>query len=121
MCGHSEQEGLTASPCAHRASMPVMTVGMAYLIEGHRPTPSTIMSLMMLSCGVGVCLWQGQASGTLSAVALCILSTLANAACLSFSGKLLTEKIDVMRLTFYISPITGVFTLPALLYIEVRT
>jgi len=44
----------------------------------------------------------------------------ANAACLSTSGKLLTEKVDVMRLTFYIAPITAVFILPILLHLEVR-
>jgi len=44
----------------------------------------------------------------------------ANAACLSTSGKLLTEKVDVMRLTFYIAPITAVFILPMLLHLEVR-
>ena len=44
----------------------------------------------------------------------------ANAACLSTSGKLLTEKIDVMRLTFYIAPITAFFILPLLLHVEVR-
>ena len=44
----------------------------------------------------------------------------ANAACLSTSGKLLTEKIDVMRLTFYIAPITASFILPLLLHVEVR-
>jgi hypothetical protein len=43
----------------------------------------------------------------------------ANAACLSTSGKLLTEKVDVMRLTFYIAPITAVFILPMLLHLEV--
>lgn len=44
----------------------------------------------------------------------------ANAACLSTSGKLLTEKIDVMRLTFYIAPITAFCILPLLLHVEVR-
>ena len=43
----------------------------------------------------------------------------ANAACLSTSGKLLTEKVDVMRLTFYIAPITAFFILPMLLHLEV--
>lgn len=61
-----------------------------------------------------------QASGTMSAINLCILSTLANAACLSTSGKLLTEKVDVLRLTFYISPICAAFILPFTLYFEVR-
>ena len=49
-----------------------------------------------------------------------LLGAQANAACLSTSGKLLTEKIDVMRLTFYIAPITAVFILPLLLHVEVR-
>lgn len=62
-----------------------------------------------------------QARGTMSAINLCVLSTLANAACLSTSGKLLTEKVDVLRLTFYISPICAAFILPFTLYFEVRS
>ncbi|KAK9830940.1 hypothetical protein WJX81_008324 [Elliptochloris bilobata] len=103
-----------------RASMPVMTVAMAYFIESQVPTSSVVASLVVLSTGVGICVWQGQATGTMFSIVLCTLSTLANAACLSTSGKLLTEKIDVMRLTFYIAPITAFFILPLLLHVEAR-
>eukprot|EP00884_Botryococcus_braunii_P009675 jgi/Botrbrau1/18709/Bobra.0386s0035.1 len=102
-----------------RASMPVMTVAMAFFIEGQQPTLSVVASLAVLSFGVAVCVWDNQANGTLTAINLCILSTLANAACLSTSGKLLTEKVDVLRLTFYISPICAAFILPFTLYFEV--
>ena len=55
--------------------MPVMTVAMAYFIEKQKPTKSVVASLMVLSTGVGVCVWQGQASGTLFSIILCTLST----------------------------------------------
>ena len=56
--------------------MPVMTVAMAYFIEGQVPTSSVVASLVVLSSGVAICVWQGQASGTLFSILLCTLSTL---------------------------------------------
>lgn len=43
-----------------RASMPVMTVAMAFFIEGQQPTVSTVISLAVLSLGVAVCVWDNQ-------------------------------------------------------------
>lgn len=56
--------------------MPVMTVAMAYFIEKQVPTSSVFASLVVLSAGVAICVWQGQATGTLLAIILCTLSTL---------------------------------------------
>lgn len=72
-------------PADCRASMPVMTVAMAYFIEKQKPTKSVVASLMVLSTGVGICVWQGQASGTLFSIILCTLSTLVRH-CLVFSS-----------------------------------
>ena len=76
---HSKQGRAQADPrCAGacRASMPVMTVAMAYFIESQVPTSSVVASLVVLSTGVAICVWQGQASGTLVSIILCTLSTL---------------------------------------------
>lgn len=61
--------------------MPVMTVAMAYFIEKQVPTSSVVASLVVLSTGVGICVWQGQATGTLLSIILCVLSTLVRRAC----------------------------------------
>ena len=61
--------------------MPVMTVAMAYFIEKQVPTSSVVASLVVLSTGVGICVWQGQATGTMLSIILCTLSTLVRRAC----------------------------------------
>lgn len=40
--------------------MPVMTVAMAFFIEGQQPTFSVVASLAVLSLGVAVCVWDNQ-------------------------------------------------------------
>lgn len=47
--------------------MPVMTVAMAFFIEGHQPTVSTVTSLAVLSLGVAVCVWDNQVMPPISA------------------------------------------------------
>ena len=47
--------------------------------------------------------------------------TVSNAAMMSMSGKVLSEKLDVLRLTFYTSPISCMFLLPFYYLREVHT
>ena len=55
--------------------------------------------------------------------ALCTLGagTFSNAAMMSMSGRVLSEKLDVLRLTFYTSPISCLCLLPFYYFREVHT
>lgn len=45
-------------------------------------------------------------------MALCPAGTISNGIMMSCSGKLLAEKVDVLRLTFYTSPVSCIMLLP---------
>ncbi|PSC71928.1 Drug Metabolite transporter superfamily [Micractinium conductrix] len=47
-----------------------------------------------------------------------LLTSFANAAMMTFSGKLLSEKLDVVRLTFYTAPVSLAYLLPLTLVYE---
>lgn len=46
--------------------------------------------------------------------------TVSNAAMMTMSGKILSERLDVLRLTFYTAPVSCLCLLPFFKYKEVR-
>ena len=102
-----------------RSSIPVFTCLMAVFIEAKRPSTGEAGSLCLLTAGVMLSVWEGQVAGTSSAILLCIIGTLSNAAMMSMTGRLLSEKIDVLRLTFYTAPVSCLLLLPVFLTREV--
>jgi drug/metabolite transporter (DMT)-like permease len=61
---------------------------------------------------------KGTVAGKPHAIIFCIVGTICNAAMMTFSGKLLSEKLDVVRLTFYTAPISLVCLAPFMIYME---
>lgn len=102
-----------------RASIPVFTCILAVIIENKVPTRGEAVSLAVLTLGVMVAVWEGTVTGSPRAIMLCLGGTLSNAAMMSTSGKVLSEKVDVLRLTFYTAPISLLALLPALYLREV--
>ncbi len=114
------KSSLTVWPGAHRASIPVFTAVLAVVIEHQIPSPGEALGLVALTAGVMIAVYEGSGAAGPFAVFLCVLGTVCNAAMMSFSGKLLSEKIDVLRLAFYTAPVSLMFLLPFLWYREVR-
>jgi hypothetical protein len=97
-----------------RASIPVFTCIFGVVIEDKVPTTGEAVSLGILTLGVIVVVWEGNVTGSTRAIMLCLGGTLSSAAMMSTSGKVLSEKVDVLRLTFYTAPISFLVLLPAL-------
>eukprot|EP00884_Botryococcus_braunii_P008773 jgi/Botrbrau1/17898/Bobra.0432s0003.1 len=95
-----------------RSSIPVAAALLALALGGSLPSGFELLSLSILATGVGLGCWDGSVQSSPRGVALCVAGTLAAAAMLNFSGRVLSEKVDVLRLTFYTSPLSIVLLLP---------
>jgi drug/metabolite transporter (DMT)-like permease len=96
-----------------RASIPVFTCVLAIVVEGKKPTSAEAGALLVLTGGVMIAVWEGTVAGSPRAVLLCVAGTVSNAAMMTTSGKVLSEKVDALRLTFYTAPVSLAALLPA--------
>ena len=77
--------------------------------------------MLLLTAGVMLAVWEGTATGTWEAILLCLTGTVCNAAMMSTTGKLLSERIDVLRLTFYTAPVSSACLAPLFFVREVSS
>ncbi|KAK9801412.1 hypothetical protein WJX73_008430 [Symbiochloris irregularis] len=103
-----------------RASIPVFTCLLAVGIEKKVPSKGEAGSLFLLTAGVMLAVWEGKVAGTTQAIVLCVAGTICNAAMMSTTGKLLSDRIDVLRLTFYTAPVSCACLFPLFLYYELN-
>ncbi|PRW60834.1 Drug Metabolite transporter superfamily [Chlorella sorokiniana] len=89
-----------------RSAIPVVTCVLAIAVEGRYPSRPELTALLMLTFGVMLAVWQGTVTGKPYAIAFCLVGTVCNGAMMTFSGKVLSEKLDVVRLTFYTAPVS---------------
>jgi drug/metabolite transporter (DMT)-like permease len=101
-----------------RSSIPVVTCGLAVLVESRMPTQQELIALIVLTVGVMIAVWQGTIAGKPYAIFFCIMGTICNGAMMTFSGKVLSEKLDVVRLTFYTAPVSLACLAPFLAWRE---
>eukprot|EP00192_Tetraselmis_astigmatica_P025118 CAMPEP_0117698506 /NCGR_PEP_ID=MMETSP0804-20121206/29794_1 /TAXON_ID=1074897 /ORGANISM="Tetraselmis astigmatica, Strain CCMP880" /LENGTH=326 /DNA_ID=CAMNT_0005512819 /DNA_START=352 /DNA_END=1329 /DNA_ORIENTATION=- len=102
-----------------RSSLPVVVAVFAIFIERKVPTRMEMASLLLLTVGVMVAAYQGSKQGdSVRGVLICVASAVSNAVMISTSGKVLSEKLDVLRLTFYTAPVTISALLPCYLAME---
>ena len=111
---------LTDLRAACRASIPVFTAILAVAVEHQVPSPGEAAGLVALTAGVMIAVYEGSGAAGPFAVFLCVLGTICNAAMMTFSGKLLSERIDVLRLAFYTAPVSLAVLAPFLWMREVR-
>lgn len=104
-----------------RSSIPVVTCVLAILVESRYPSRQEASALVILSVGVMIAVWQGTVTGSPNAIAFSIAGTLCNGAMMTFSGKVLSEKLDVVRLTFYTAPISLICLAPFYLVMEAES
>lgn len=101
-----------------RSSIPVVTCIMAIFVEGTWPSHKEFLSLVVLTGGVMIAVWQGAVFGNPRGIMFCLYGTVSNAAMMTFSGKVLSEKLDVVRLTFYTAPVALSCLAPFAFYLE---
>lgn len=104
-----------------RSSIPVVTCILAIVVERKIPTQQEVTSLVILTIGVMIAVWQGSVAGKPYAITFCILGTVCNGAMMTFSGKLLSEKLDVVRLTFYTAPVSLCCLAPFMVWRELAS
>ena len=100
--------------------MPICTCVLAIFIEKKIPTVEESSSLLLLSVGVMIAVWEGTATGSLFGTSICILATIFNAAMSCFTGKVMSDNINALRLTFYMGPPACCILAPLYLSLEVR-
>ncbi|CAL8462578.1 g2111 [Coccomyxa elongata] len=100
-----------------RASIPVVTAIVAVVVEHQIPGKGEAAGLLVLTGGVMLSVYEGTAVGSPYAIFCCIAGTICNGAMMSFSGRLLSEKLDVLRLAFYTAPVSLGVLLP-LFYLQ---
>ena len=98
----------------------MFTAVLAVVVEHQVPTPGEAAGLVALTGGVMLAVYEGAGAAGPFAVFLCVLGTICNAAMMTFSGKLLSERIDVLRLAFYTAPVSLLVLLPFLWMREAR-
>jgi drug/metabolite transporter (DMT)-like permease len=103
-----------------RSAIPVVTCALAVLVEGVQPSREEAGALVVLSAGVMIAMWQGAVGGSPGSILCCVAGTISNGAMMTFSSKLLSEKLDVVRLTFYTAPVSLACLLPLCLWREAR-
>ena len=96
-----------------RAGIPIVTAIGSVFIENKVPTRKEFIALAFLFAGVGIACYEGSdTKGSFFGILLCILGTISNGLMMASVGKILSEKVDVIRLTFYTAPITCLVLLP---------
>lgn len=96
-----------------RAGIPIVTAVGSIFIENKPPSRKESIALVLLFIGVGIACYEGSDTrGSVIGIILCILGTISNGLMMSSIGKILSEKVDVLRLTFYTAPITCLAILP---------
>ena len=70
---------------------------MAILVEAKYPSRQEALSLVVLSLGVMLAVWQGTITGKPYAIAFSIAATICNGAMMTFSGKLLRCGLVLVR------------------------
>lgn len=91
---------------------------LAILVESKYPTRAEAASLVVLTLGVMLAVWQGSATGEPYAIAFSIAATICNGLMMTFSSKLMSEKLDVLRLSFYVAPVSLACLAPFCLIFE---
>uniref|UniRef100_A0A7R9VU54 Sugar phosphate transporter domain-containing protein n=1 Tax=Chlamydomonas euryale TaxID=1486919 RepID=A0A7R9VU54_9CHLO len=96
-----------------RASIPVVAAAGSVFIEQKKPSSHEFFSLVVIVAGVAMACWEGQdQAASFYGIALCLIGTVSNGLMMSTIGKLMTEKLDALRLTFYTAPLACVLLLP---------
>lgn len=102
-----------------RASIPIAAAVGSVFIERKNPTQYEFSSLFVLFLGIAISVWEGSMTGiSIMGTVLCLAGTVCNGLMMSSLGYLLSEKVDVLRLTFYTAPVVMLMLLPFSWFME---
>lgn len=102
-----------------RSTIPVITCLTSVLVESRVPSRQEIGSLAMLVSGVCVAVYEGAGKNNASyGVLLCLAGTVSNGLMMSFSGRVLSDRMDALRLAFYTAPVSCLMLLPFFVRLE---
>ena len=110
---------LASCSCGCRASIPVTTCVLASCIECKVPSPEEAASLIIISFGVMMSVWEEHLAGSASSIMLCFSSTVCTAAMMCITGRVLSDKLDVLQLNLYTASICCAFLMPIFMLREV--
>lgn len=103
-----------------RSALPVLTCILSYFVEGKEPTRYEMSALAVLSVGVAAAVAGGSIGGSTHGIILACLATLFQSLMITFSSKVLSNKIETFHLVFYQSPIILVALLPLAVAMEME-
>eukprot|EP00199_Chlamydomonas_sp_CCMP681_P006797 CAMPEP_0119117696 /NCGR_PEP_ID=MMETSP1180-20130426/52983_1 /TAXON_ID=3052 ORGANISM="Chlamydomonas cf sp, Strain CCMP681" /NCGR_SAMPLE_ID=MMETSP1180 /ASSEMBLY_ACC=CAM_ASM_000741 /LENGTH=294 /DNA_ID=CAMNT_0007106981 /DNA_START=115 /DNA_END=996 /DNA_ORIENTATION=- len=104
-----------------RACIPVAAALGSTILESKPPTRKELIALLVLVSGVGIAVFEGSGTrATLVGCTLCILGTISNGFMMASVGRLMSEKLDVWRLTFYTAPVAVLLLLPFFYLLEAK-
>ena len=92
--------------------MPIMTVLLAVPVEGRVPRRRELVSILVLTAGVALCVADGSLHGGARAIAACLLATLANALMTVCSARLMRGRVSGLQLSYYIAPAAALALCP---------
>eukprot|EP00242_Pyramimonas_sp_CCMP2087_P007992 CAMPEP_0198197898 /NCGR_PEP_ID=MMETSP1445-20131203/1469_1 /TAXON_ID=36898 /ORGANISM="Pyramimonas sp., Strain CCMP2087" /LENGTH=279 /DNA_ID=CAMNT_0043867317 /DNA_START=233 /DNA_END=1069 /DNA_ORIENTATION=+ len=101
-----------------RASIPCFTAVFAVFVENRFPTKLQAIGLAPISLGVMISVFEGTNDSSSDGIALCVMASISNALMMTISGRVLTQKLDAVRLTFYTAPVSVLVLFPLALYLE---
>lgn len=103
-----------------RAMIPCFTALFAVIIEKKTPSCLQTAGLIPISLGVIIAVFQGSTtdSSSTAGITFCAIATISNAMMMTLSGKVMTNKIDSIRLTFYTAPASVLVLLPFAMHLE---
>jgi drug/metabolite transporter (DMT)-like permease len=127
-----------------RSAVPVVTALVSIGIENRKVTRKELISLVLLAAGVGISVYEATGTAnTFQGIALCFFgtstrplpqplvksmapsdpgavpaATLCHALTMASAGKMLTEKMDVVRLSFYTAPLSCFVVSPFYMQME---
>lgn len=73
------------------------TAILSLVIERKYITQMEFASLVVLTIGVMIAVWEGAMAGSVYGIILCLAGMVSNAAMMSMSSKVLSEKVDAFR------------------------
>lgn len=104
---------------ACRSSIPIWAALGAVIIEKKVPSCAEVTALLVLSSGVMLAMSQGSSYSTYYGIFICCAATVSNAVMMCTSSKLMSEQVDIVRLTFYTAPISCAVLFPLCIWKEV--
>ncbi|GAB4815501.1 hypothetical protein N2152v2_002547 [Parachlorella kessleri] len=103
-----------------RSFIPVVTALLCAALDRRLPDRLEMLSLLILTTGVAISMWEGTVQGKPLGMVLCMIGAVCTGLMSALSGKLLSESLGAVTLTLYTSPVSALTIAPFLFTREWR-